>query len=429
MKNFVMLLFVFLCAITHTQAQIKPGIRFDKAMSWDEVKAKARRENKYIFVDIYTTWCVPCRKMATEVFTQPKVGSFFNSQFINIALQTDKTKNDSKYVQSWYKTAAALSKTYHVKAYPTYLFFSPQGLLVHQIEGGDLNPDSFIAKSKEALDPKKQYAVLKQQFTAGKNDPKFLLSLVSAAQKANDMPLVQAAGNKYLLAQNNLLTANNLKLIEIATSKTTDPGFNVLRQHGSEYDAVIGQGKSDELINTIIFDEQILPVIRKGGTKTNYGGGMIMYSGEVNKEVDWQKLKLKIDSIIPERSAQIIMAAKPTYYNWLENHPLYIAAVSDYVKAYPNNISNDELCSYASTVLNTSPDPASLETALGWSAKTVSGNGKSTLMSQYIYSAILYKLNRKAEAIAFIEKASASSPETQKAFADLLVKMKNNKQI
>lgn len=42
--------------------------------SYEEALKKARSENKGIFVDVYTSWCGPCKKMAREVFTQAGVG-------------------------------------------------------------------------------------------------------------------------------------------------------------------------------------------------------------------------------------------------------------------------------------------------------------------------------------------------------------------
>ena len=43
------------------------GIQFETG-SWKEVLQKAKQENKLIFVDLYTTWCGPCKKMAAETF-------------------------------------------------------------------------------------------------------------------------------------------------------------------------------------------------------------------------------------------------------------------------------------------------------------------------------------------------------------------------
>ena len=54
--------------------------------SYEEALKKARSENKGIFVDVYTSWCGPCKKMAREVFTQAGVGDYFNTHFVCLKL-------------------------------------------------------------------------------------------------------------------------------------------------------------------------------------------------------------------------------------------------------------------------------------------------------------------------------------------------------
>jgi len=61
------------------------GIEFFHG-DWKDALAKAESEGKMLFVDAYTTWCGPCKKMASVVFPDPKVGAFFNEQFINIKI-------------------------------------------------------------------------------------------------------------------------------------------------------------------------------------------------------------------------------------------------------------------------------------------------------------------------------------------------------
>jgi len=38
------------------------GIRFVQGLTWEKVVKRAKKENKYIFVDCYTTWCGPCKR-------------------------------------------------------------------------------------------------------------------------------------------------------------------------------------------------------------------------------------------------------------------------------------------------------------------------------------------------------------------------------
>ena len=76
MKN-IILLFAF--AFFMGNNSFAQGIQFDKG-DWQEILAKAKEEDKLIFVDAYAAWCGPCKKMARDVFTKPEVGEFFNAQ-------------------------------------------------------------------------------------------------------------------------------------------------------------------------------------------------------------------------------------------------------------------------------------------------------------------------------------------------------------
>jgi len=65
------------------------GIKFAHS-SWKDVQKKAKAEGKMIFVDCYTSWCGPCKMLARDVFTQKKVGDFFNKNFISVKLDMEK---------------------------------------------------------------------------------------------------------------------------------------------------------------------------------------------------------------------------------------------------------------------------------------------------------------------------------------------------
>ncbi|WP_142687913.1 thioredoxin family protein [Chitinophaga polysaccharea] len=148
MKKLLLLAFLLpLAAMAQDQ-----GIRFEHALSWKEVKAKAKKEGKFIFMDCFTTWCGPCKKMSSQVFTEPTVGEFFREKFVSVKVQMDKTSTDDEAVKSWYADAAAIAKKYGVRAYPTFLYFSPEGKLVH-VEEGSMSAISFLDASARALKP------------------------------------------------------------------------------------------------------------------------------------------------------------------------------------------------------------------------------------------------------------------------------------
>ena len=143
----------FIClSFARVQAQEK-SINFQNNLTWAQVKEKARKENKYIFLDCYTTWCVPCKVMANDVFSQPEVSGFFNDKFISVALQFDETKLDDATTKSWRAEVKRIGGEFKVNAYPTYIFLAPNGSMVHTIIGGS-DAKTFLVKAKQALDPK-----------------------------------------------------------------------------------------------------------------------------------------------------------------------------------------------------------------------------------------------------------------------------------
>ena len=81
--------FFLSCLIFAGTARAQDGIQFESG-TWSQVKEKAQREKKVIFVDVYTSWCIPCKKMVKEVFVLPEVGQRFNKDFINYKIDAEK---------------------------------------------------------------------------------------------------------------------------------------------------------------------------------------------------------------------------------------------------------------------------------------------------------------------------------------------------
>ena len=95
--------------------------------SVEEAKALAKEEGKLIFVDAFTTWCGPCKRMSSQVFTDENVGEFYNRTFVNLKL--DMERGEGKEFQ----------QKYRVSAFPTLLFLDPEGTVVNKVvEGMDV---------------------------------------------------------------------------------------------------------------------------------------------------------------------------------------------------------------------------------------------------------------------------------------------------
>jgi len=145
------------------------GVRFESNPDWDAIVQQAKSEHKYIFVDCYATWCGPCKMMDNQVYPVAAVGGVYNREFICLRVQMDQMKNDNESIRKQYGLAQMLEQSYHVDAYPTFLFFDENGKPVHKAMGVK-ESKKFIRLAADAHDPNKQYYRILADFKPGKLD-------------------------------------------------------------------------------------------------------------------------------------------------------------------------------------------------------------------------------------------------------------------
>ena len=139
--------------------------------SWEEILQMAQAEDKPVFVDAYAVWCGPCKRMDRDVFSQASVGEFFNGNFINAKIDMEKGEGPS------------IGSKYGVTAYPTLLFVSPEGELMHKAVGYQ-TPDRLINNGNIALRKTNQSREYSQQYEEGERDPAFVLEYMKQLNKA-----------------------------------------------------------------------------------------------------------------------------------------------------------------------------------------------------------------------------------------------------
>ena len=111
-------------------ADSEEGIQFFKG-SWGEALQKAKEDNKPIFLDVYASWCGPCKKLKKETFPNADAGTYFNENYINVTL--DAEKGDG----------IELAKSLNVHAYPSLFILNSEGDPVVYYPGY-LGPDDLI---------------------------------------------------------------------------------------------------------------------------------------------------------------------------------------------------------------------------------------------------------------------------------------------
>ena len=131
MKKGLILIFALL-AVTLASAQGNKGIDF-RNVKLSALLQKAKAEKKLAFVDVYASWCGPCKAMEANVYPQQKVGDYFNKYFVSAKYDAEQGEG------------IEIARKYRVTAYPTYLLLDAEGNLVGKMVGGS-PADDFIKK-------------------------------------------------------------------------------------------------------------------------------------------------------------------------------------------------------------------------------------------------------------------------------------------
>lgn len=106
------------------------GIQFFKG-NFKAAMAKAKAENKLIFMDAYASWCGPCKMMQRNTFPDALVGKVFNEKFVSVAYDMEVGEG------------LELAAQYPVSAYPTLFFLDADGNVISS-ELGYRDPSGLV---------------------------------------------------------------------------------------------------------------------------------------------------------------------------------------------------------------------------------------------------------------------------------------------
>jgi thioredoxin-related protein len=110
--------------------------------SYEDALVKARRENKYVMLEFYATWCKWCRKFEAETLTDPAVMKALSEGFVAVKLDGE---SDKAVVHEMRRLRAyELADVYEVKGFPAVWFIAPDGTRA-KLLSGYLGPSDFKA--------------------------------------------------------------------------------------------------------------------------------------------------------------------------------------------------------------------------------------------------------------------------------------------
>ncbi|PVW17311.1 thioredoxin family protein [Marixanthomonas spongiae] len=115
-------------------------------MTMNEALAAQEKEPKKIFMDVYTSWCGPCKMLDRNTFSNKDVIAFVNEHYYAVKFNAEGTEEvtyqDFTYTNPNYKEGRKGRNAQHlfahalkIRAYPNLVFFEEDGELIQALPG------------------------------------------------------------------------------------------------------------------------------------------------------------------------------------------------------------------------------------------------------------------------------------------------------
>ena len=129
---------IVLLAITYFQN--KGGEMPEEASSiwktdYSEALKQAKEQDKPVLISFHTSWCGWCKKMKSDVYSDPAFYNYASAELIPVLLDGDKDTD--------------LVAKYNIKGYPSYVILKPDGTVLKTFSGY-MKTDAFIETIKSA---------------------------------------------------------------------------------------------------------------------------------------------------------------------------------------------------------------------------------------------------------------------------------------
>ncbi len=117
-----------------------------KWMTMNEALAAQKKVPKKIFMDVYTTWCGPCKLLDKNTFSDKSVIKYVNDNFYAVKFNAEGTEEvsylDFTYTNPNYQAERKGRNAQHlfahalkINSYPNLVFFKDNGDLIQSIPG------------------------------------------------------------------------------------------------------------------------------------------------------------------------------------------------------------------------------------------------------------------------------------------------------
>ncbi len=142
--------------IVHLACAPAPVERPFVGLSFDAALAEAKRTNKHLMVDFFTTWCGPCKKLDQVTWKDAKVVEWIDETCVALKLDAERE--------------TGLAVRYKVTGYPTIVFADATGTEIGRLVGYH-DADEFLRASRNVMESKGKLDRMKSELAGQELDP------------------------------------------------------------------------------------------------------------------------------------------------------------------------------------------------------------------------------------------------------------------
>jgi len=391
MKKIISGLFVFIAIFSFAQDEIH-----FLDIPFKDLIAKAKKENKLVFIDAYASWCGPCKMMEKNIFTKKTVGDFYNKNFINARI--DMEKGEGREV----------AQKFGVRSYPTYLFLNGNGDLVSQ-NYGYMEEGVFLAMAQNIDSPHNKKSFLKERFAKGEKDRDFLINIMKL-NSSSDYEFAKQASERYFANRKKTdeFTKEDVGLLLYFLKSPEDANYQTFLSQKADIIKFLPEENYNEFKNQMVLSKVVQESIDDKNKRINEDYFIKTAEPLVGREAAVAKLN----------------QTKLSYYEQTANYSEYEKAALDYYKN-ADSFDTNELLKAAWIFSENISTPSSLKKASEWAEKSVM-NGE-TAENTYILAKLYHATGSKDLAKNFAELSKSiaeKSGKDAKLATELLKKIK-----
>ena len=330
--------------LANLSAQEYEGVVFLEGKTFTEAVDLARKYNKKVFLDCYTSWCGPCKMVARDIFPQKIAGDYFNREFVNIKIDMEKGEGPE------------LAKRFGVKAYPTFIMFDGEGKEIGRLVGGKKNAEEFVAAVKDAVG-ENSLSAMTQRYDDGERNREFLYDYLVVLGNAYQSDKAEAVAAEILdgKAEELLDDERLFNTFLRYNSSPMSPAFQYVLQHEDEFKSQYPNSKLDRMIASAWMSYPRTLLKRNAdGTVTFDRKAMKAYAGEMKK---WNV----------ENREEIILLSDINVAEATQDWREYAKLCSKYIKKFGEN--DMYIYNWALRMQRECQDAKAKRVAVGWMQK------------------------------------------------------------